>query len=55
MIGVCSVFHPWLKSCHPIGVLAVTTTICSLDVHYPKVTEAQRKALAKAREELESE
>jgi hypothetical protein len=33
----------------------LTTAILGLDLHYPEVTEAQRKALAQAREQLEHE
>ena len=33
----------------------LTTTICSLDLHYPEVSEAQRRALAEARSKLVEE
>jgi polyphosphate kinase 2 (PPK2 family) len=45
--------HKWVTRAVVSDIL--TTTICSLDLHYPKVTEEQRKALAKARKQLESE
>jgi polyphosphate kinase 2 (PPK2 family) len=34
---------------------AIVDALASLDLHYPKVTAAQRKALAAARRELEGE
>jgi len=45
--------HKWVTRAVVADIL--TTTICSLDLHYPEVSKEQRKALKKAREELENE
>jgi PPK2 family polyphosphate:nucleotide phosphotransferase len=45
--------HKWITRAVVSDI--VTTTICSIDLHYPEVTEEQRKALAKARKQLEHE
>jgi PPK2 family polyphosphate:nucleotide phosphotransferase len=45
--------HKWVTRSIVADVL--TSTMCSLDLKYPEVTEQQKQALAKAREHLEAE
>jgi PPK2 family polyphosphate:nucleotide phosphotransferase len=45
--------HKW--AARAIVADLLTTTLCSLDLHYPEVTAAQRQALAEAQRQLEKE
>jgi hypothetical protein len=45
--------HKWVS--RSLVARIVTTTVASLDLHYPEVTDAQRAIIAEAKKQLEAE